>query len=486
MLNMAYLQGVDRNQTSYLITSLDNIIDESNPVRVIDAFVNFIDMEKMGFIIYDPKKPGQCPYNREELLKLHIYGYVNGIRSSRKMEKEAQRNLEIMWLINSLIPDHGTISSFMKENKNAFRKVLKEFTLLLKGWGLIDGKLIAIDGTKLKAQNSKHNYITETVFQKKLEYVDEQIEEYLKQLEKNDSAERSEVTLLPKDVETIQNKLTTYSKMKNEYQELKDKLKESNIKQVCLVDSEARGMKNNGKFEVCYNVQTSVDGKNNLVIDSDVVNDINDLNQLSNMTFRAKSILRKRKMAVLADTGYYNAEKIKECIDKKITLYIKKSKANNQTGENQFRKEKFIYQVEKDVYICPERKELIFTEYTTKKNLRYKRYKCSNCNDCSKKPFCTTAKEGRNLQRWIFEDTLEHLAEDTLAHNETYKQRRCIVEHPFGTIKRAMGYTYFLRKGLASVNAEAASIFIAYNLKRIINILTVPVLLKKFSQLSRG
>lgn len=166
------------------------------------------------------------------------------------MEKEARRNLEIMWLINSLIPDHGTISSFMKENKNAFRKILKEFTLLLKGWGLIDGKLIAIDGTKLKAQNSKHNYITETVLQKKIEYVDEQIEEYLNQFEKTDSAEKSEVTLLSKDVEEIQHKISLYSKMKNEYHKLKDKLKEGHIKQMCLVDSEAHGMKNNGKFEV--------------------------------------------------------------------------------------------------------------------------------------------------------------------------------------------------------------------------------------------
>jgi len=451
---MAYLEGIDRNQTTYLVTSLDDFIGTENPVRVIDAFVNSLDLKKLGFIIYDSNKSGQCPYNRKVLLKLHIYGYVNGIRSSRKLEKEAERNIEIMWLINSLKPDHGTIAAFIKDNKKAFRNVLKEFTLLLKGWGLIDGKLIAIDGTKLKAQNSKHNYITESVLQKKIEYAEEQIEEYLNQIEYNDAAENLNNN---KNVLDIQSKIESYKQMKKEYEQQKKKMKDQKINQICKTDSEARGMKNNGKFEVCYNVQASVDSKNKLIVDCDVVNDINDLNQLSNMTLRAKSILKKRKLKVVADTGYYNAEEIKNCIDKKVTLYIKKSKANNKTGKNEYRKDKFFYQKDSDTYICPEGNELVFSEYTSKNNLRYKRYKCKNCKECSKKSLCTSAKEGRNVQRWEFEELLDRVTVTTNKNNNTYKKRRCIVEHPFGTIKRTLGYTYFLRKGLVSVNAEAAA-----------------------------
>jgi transposase/archaellum component FlaF (FlaF/FlaG flagellin family) len=481
---MAYLEGVDRNQTTYLVTSLDDFIGNDNPIRVIDAFINSLNLKKLGFVIYDSNKQGQCPYDRKVLLKLHVYGYMNGIRSSRKLERETGRNIEIMWLINSLKPDHGTIAAFIKDNKKAFRNVLKEFTLLLKGWGLIDGKLIAIDGTKLKAQNSKHNYITESVLQKKIEYVEEKIEEYLKQIESNDAEENLNNAISNKNVVDLQSKIESYKQMKEAYEQQKKEMKDQKVRQICKTDSDARGMKNNGKFEVFYNVQTSVDSKNKLIIDCDVVNDVNDLNQLSNMTLRAKSLLRKRKLKVLADTGYYNAEEIKKCLDKKAILYIKKAKSNNTTGQNKYRKDNFKYEENTDTYICPEGKDLAFSEYSSKNGIRYKRYKCKSCKECSKKSLCTTAKKGRNIQRWEFEELLDQVAEITHRNNNIYKKRQCIVEHPFGTVKRTLGYTYFLRKGLESVNAEAASIFVAYNLKRIINILTVPILIEKFSQLS--
>ena len=475
---MAFLNGIDRTQFTYVTTCLDQIIDDNNPVRAVDAFVDAIDMVKVGFVEYEGNNRGQRPYKRSELLKLHVYGYLNGVRSSRKLEIEAKRNIEVMWLINSLTPDHGTISMFMKDNKDAFRKVLKEFTLVLKGWGLIDGKLVAIDGTKLKAQNSKHNYITPSVLEKKLQYAEEQIDTYIRELEKADNG------ALNTAKGDIQSKIDTYIKMKDEYIKQKEYLQSKDLNQVCLTDKEARGMKNNGKFEVCYNVQSAVDSKNNLVVDCETVNDINDLNQLSNMALNAKKLLRKRKIMVVADTGYYNSEEIKKCIDKKVTLFVKKPKLNNKTGNDDFRKDKFIYRQNEDVYICPEGNSLTFTEYTTKNATRYKRYKCTDCKTCPKKSLCTTAKEGRNIQRWIFEDLLDNLADETSKNNDIYKRRRCIVEHPFGTIKRTLGYTYFLRRGLESVNAEAASIFVAYNLKRLINIIPVIELVKKFRQLA--
>lgn len=253
---MAYLTSVDRNQTTYLVTSLDDFIENDNPIRVIDAFVNSLDLKKLGFIIYDSNKQGQCPYDRKVLLKLHVYGYMNGIRSSRKLKRETVRNIKIMWLINSLKPDYGTIATFIKDNKKAFRNVLKEFTLLLKVWSLIDVKLIAIDGTKLKAQNSKHNYITESVLQKKIEYVEEKIEEYLKYIESNNAAENLNNAISNKNVVDLQSKIESYKQMKEAYEQQKKEMKNQKISQICKTDSDARGMKNNGKFEVCYNVQT--------------------------------------------------------------------------------------------------------------------------------------------------------------------------------------------------------------------------------------
>ena len=476
---MAYLRGENRYQTAFSITCLDDFIDENNSVRVIDAFVNMLDLKKNVFKMYASKSPGQCPYDRKVLLKLHIYGYMNGIRSSRKLETESRRNMEVMWLINKLTPDHGTISSFVKDNKGAFRSILKEFSLLLKGWGLIDGKLIAIDGTKLRANNSKKNYLTSESLDKKIEYIEKQITEYMKELENACDDAINQPLTEDINIETIKEKIKIYEQKKEEHQNMQKNMKAKEIKQVALTDPDSRGMKNNGRGEISYNVQTAVDSKNCLIVDCEVVNDINDLNQLSNMSANAKKTLNKRKLTVVADTGYYNTQEIKKCIAGKIKVYIKKPKANNQTGDDAYRKDKFTYIPEEDKYICPEGMELPFAEYSTKNNIKYKRYKGTQCLTCSKKSLCTKAKEGRNIQRLIDEDIIEKVLVDTENNTTIYKQRRCIVEHPYGTIKRNLDYTYFLRRGLASVNAEAASIFVAYNLKRVINILSVQGIIHK-------
>jgi len=239
-------------------------------------------------------------------------------------------------------------------------------------------------------------------------------------------------------------------------------------------------MKNNGKLEVCYNVQSVVDRKNHFVIDAVAVNDINDLNQLSSMALNAKKLLRKRKMKVLVDTGYYNGTEIKKCIDQKLQVLIKKSKANNQTHDNGFRKDRFAYDVEKDCYTCPAGKELFFYENTSKDGVRYRRYSSSECLNCSLKKKCTTSKTKRTIQRWEHECVLESVGKYTTENLETYKLRRCIVEHPFGTIKRTLGYSYFLRRELENVNAESSSMFIAYNFKRLLSMFSVEELCEKF------
>lgn len=466
---MAYIIGEDRNQIRVVAVSLDDLIDQDNPVRAIDAYVNSLNLVELGFTVYDGANKGQAPYRRSDLLKLHIYGYLNKVRSSRCLEIESKRNLELMWLVNGITPDHGTIAGFVQKNKTSFHQVLRNLTLILKGWGLIDGKLVAIDGTKIQAQNSKHNCITQSGLEKKIAYAEEQISVYLATMEQND-----------KNDVAIKEKLEAYQQLKEKYEAQQEEFRTEGLEQKTLTDPDSRRMKNNGALDICYNVQAAVDGSNHFAIDAVVTSDINDLNQLSTMVADVKELINPEDMIALADTGYYNAPEIKNCIDAGITLYIKKGKSNNRTKENGYRKDKFAYDSSRDVYICPEGKDLPFFENTSKNGLKYRKFKCTECQNCLKKQLCTTAGSGRNIQRWEYEVVLEQVSAETSAHNDIYKQRRCIVEHPFGTIKRQLGYTFFFRKGTENVDAECASMFIAYNFKRLFAMFAVPELKKKF------
>ncbi len=368
---MSYIVGVDRNQSRMITTSLDDLIDKDNSVRVIDAYVESLDLQELGFNEYNGSNRGQPPYRRSDLLKLHIYGYINKIRSSRALELEAKRNIELMWLVNSITPNHGTIAGFVQKNKAAFHNTLRNLTLILKGWGLIDGKLIAIDGTKIRAQNSKHNCITQSGLDKKIEYAETQIKAYLMAIEQEDTSN-----------EVLKEKLQTYQELKEQYFRQKEELKNDDLEQKSLMDTDSRRMKNNGFLDVCYNVQSVVDAKNHFVIDISTTNDINDQNQLYVMAKDAVELLNAKETTVIADTGYYNGTEIKNCIDDGMNAYIKKARANNSTKDNEFRKEKFSYDKDNDVYICPAGNKLPFFENTSKNGIKYRRYKCSNCNSC--------------------------------------------------------------------------------------------------------
>lgn len=467
---MAYIVGIDRNQTRMVTTSLDDLIDEDNSVRVIDAYVNSLDLLELGFKEYDGTNRGQPPYRRSDLLKLHIYGYLNKIRSSRSLEVECKRNIELMWLINAITPDHGTIAGFVKNNRDAFHKTLRNLTLILKGWGLIDGKLIAIDGTKIRAQNSKHNCITQSGLEKKIAYADEQINAYLMAMEKDNQSEPE-----------LKKKLEAYQELKKQYIQQKQELDDTGLEQKSLTDPDSRRMKNNGSLDICYNVQSVVDAKNHFVIDISTTNDINDQNQLYVMAKDAADMLEPNQCTVIADTGYYSATEIKNCVDDGMTVLIKKAKANNSTKENEFRKEKFKYDSVQDIYICPAGQQLEFFEKTSKNGMKYRKYKCNSCGDCKYRDKCTSSKNGRTLQRWEHEAILEIVHEETWNKNDIYKQRRCIVEHPFGTVKRSLGYSFFLRQRTENVDAEASSMFIAYNFKRLLAMFSTQELIAKFS-----
>lgn len=239
-------------------------------------------------------------------------------------------------------------------------------------------------------------------------------------------------------------------------------------------------MKNNGSLDICYNVQLVVDAKNHLIVDILTTSDINDQNQLYVMAKDSADLLGVENSTVIADTGYYNGTEIKKCIDDGMNVFIKKARANNSTKDNEFRKEKFSYDKDNDVYICPAGNQLPFLENSSKNGIKYRRYKCSDCNSCKYKNACTSSVSGRTIQRWEHEDVLESVHQNTLKNNDIYKQRRCIVEHPFGTVKRTLGYSFFLRRQIDNVAAEAYSMFIAYNLKRLLTMFSTQELVKKF------
>ncbi|WP_240419483.1 transposase [Paenibacillus periandrae] len=311
---MPFISGEDRHQIHLLPYTLEDFVEEENPVRVIDAYVDSLPLEELGFQVYSGSKAGQKPYRRQELLKLYLYCYMNGIRSSRKMEIETKRNTELMWLIGKLQPDHGTLSAFMKSNQMAIKKLFKEFTLMLKGFGLINGQLVAIDGTKLKADCSKKKHYNDSIICRKLEYIDEKIDAYLRAfLTEDNRLKKQEIT----------EKLEVYQERMHELQVMKQELKETGENQLCITDPDAKSMKTNGKHEVCFNVQTAVDSMYKLIVDCDTVNDVNDQGQLSNMAKKAKQVFRDQKITILADTGYYNYLEIIDVVDENTELLIK-------------------------------------------------------------------------------------------------------------------------------------------------------------------
>jgi len=469
---MPFILGEDRNQITLLPYTLDDYVSEDNPVRVIDAYVNSLNLEELGFVIYSGNRAGQKPYRRQDLLKLYIYCYMNKIRSSRMMETEVTRNIELMWLIGKIKPDHGTISSFMKINKKAIKQLFKEFTLMLKGFGLIDGILVAIDGTKIKANSAKNKHYNENIINEKLEYYEAKIEEYI-----NDVLNTTDDESMK---QKINDKIECYQDRIKNLNAIKEELQEQEKKQICLTDSDAKSMKNNGKFEVCFNVQAVVDNKNKLIVDFEVVNDVNDQGQLSNMIKKAKEVFEDQNITALADTGYFNMSEIVEVVDEQTEILIKPQKGKQQKVETGFDKSNFKYDQINDAFICPMGYCLNFKWNGKQNGKDFKRYTCVNYNECGKKELCTSAKGGRSIIRFKNEEIIDQVTENTINKNHIYKKRGSIIEHLFGTIKRHFGYTYFLTRGLESVNTEVSFICLAYNFKRLINIIGVKELIRKF------
>jgi transposase len=488
---MEYIAGSSREQTILFPELVDDYINAENPIRFLDEFVEQLDIYSMGFKYAKIKETGRPPYNPKDHLKLNLYGYLNKIRSSRNLEREAGRNVEVMWLLKKLIPDHKTISNFRKDNTEAIRKVFKEFIQLCKKLDLFSAELIAVDSTKFKASNSRAMVKDKEQLEKSIDRIDESITEYFKKLEENDQKEDAENQSSNSTItkEELKEKISFLKKVKEKLKDAKEEIQKSGEEYVSLTDSDCRLMNNKGKIEPGYNVHTAVDSKYSLIIDYEVSQNASDKDHLSSMAIAAKETLEVDEINACADAGYYDTVDIKNCEDNGITPYVSIPEQGvpkkTNVPEPEYKHDKFTYDEQTDSYQCPEGHRLNY--YCTSKNKKGKRnriYKTKACRGCpsersfGKAKLCTTSPKGRQILRWENEKSIELLKQRLKAEPEIIKKRKSIVEHPFGTMKGVWGYSHFLLRGVEKVTAEISLMTLAYNIRRVITIIGVAGLLK--------
>ena len=474
---MGFIEGVGRQQMVMFPESLDEYIAEDNPVRFVDAFVGSLDVRGLGFERSVPKETGRPPYDPRDLLKLYIYGYLNRIRSSRKLEKEAGRNVEVMWLLGKMTPDFKTIADFRRDNGDPIRGACREFTLLCRRLGLYGGELVAIDGSKFKAGNSRERNYTQRKLKALTKQTEAKIERYLQELDENDAQETDSEKLTK---EELQEKIEWLKEHKRKYDELQQQMEESGESQISLTDTDARSMKlGAGRGSVVgYNAQVSVDAKHKLIVDHEVTNACNDMQQLSPMAIRAQEVLEVESLEVVADAGYYNGKEIKECTDNGIVPYVPQTNSSYNRQKGLYTKKDFRYDAENDCYRCPAGEALGYRRSGTNKHGQQMRhYTTKACKTCVMKSKCTRAKEGRWIQRWEDEKLLEEMAHRLRTKPDKLRQRKGIVEHPFGIIKHSMEQGYFLTRGLPKVRTEMSLTVLAYNMKRVMGLMSIEQLL---------
>jgi Transposase and inactivated derivatives len=471
---MKFIQGHNRTQINLFPVSLDQSIDPDNEVRIIDLFVDSLSIKDYGFRM-DFVENGRPAYHPADLLKLFIYGYMNKIRTTRDLEKECKRNIEVMWLLKCLKPDHNTISNFRQGNQKAIKKVFRATVQIAKHFDLIGGKLIAGDSTKLRAQNSKKNNFNQAKIDRHVAYIDNKLEEYTRALAENDGDNK----------QVIEEEIKKQQERKDNYRNIERQLKESGETQISISDPESRQiMIRNNITEVAYNVQTTVDSKNNIPIDYKVTNQ-NDSKAMGNMVQRAKSILRTNEFTVLYDKGYHTGSELKAAQDLGVEtiVAIPSLPSTSQAPKQEYNSEYFIYNKDTDTYTCPQGESLItngtwYNEHDKRGNLiTFKQYKTRSCKSCHAHSNCTRSKKGRVIQRTTFAEYYEINRRNFHEKERIYKRRQAIVEHPYGTLKRQWGFSYILtKKGIARASSDVGLMFIAYNLRRIGNILTLEVL----------
>jgi transposase len=472
---MSYKQGEDRDQLTLEPLCLDDYIEEGSICRIIELFVSKLDMEALGFKYADTKQTGRRPYNPATMLMLYLYGYLNRVRSSRRLEAETKRNVEVMWLMEKLTPDDKTICNFRKDNAKALKKVFREFSLWCNSQGLYGQELEAVDGSKFRANANRRSIHAQKGTEKKLADVEKKIEKYMKELDENDKAEADAAKLSTEKIREILKKLND---KKTEFNDHLKKIEENGGKEISTVDPDAALMHTGGDgryLDACYNVQTIVDEKHKLIVDFDVTTCPDDKGGLVSMTESAKEIMGVSEISATGDKGYYDGEDIEMCEKNGTICYVPKTATTAHAPCHDYDKEHFRYDKENDYYICPEGKILNFKRFTKRgegiiDGRIYENLKA--CKTCIKRELCTKIKSGRRITRSLNQDALDIVNARMVTDEGStiYKKRKGIVEHPFGTIKYVWGFRQYLCRGQEMTTAEQSLAFLAYNFRRVFNI----------------
>ena len=466
---MGYIEGFDRRQTALFPVTVDELIGENNIARLVEVFINSIDLQKMGFQKSVPADDGRPAYDPADLLKLYIYGYLNRIRTSRLLERECKRNIELIWLLKGLQPCFRTIAGFRCDNADAFKKLFRHFVQCCRSCDLIDGNLIGIDSSKFRAVNSKKNNYNQAKVDRQIEHINDKIEAYFNEMDQADAGQQ----------DTLAEKIMQQAERGIKYDQLQELLKNSTEDQISTTDPDARSMILHGSvIEVAYNVQAAVDQKNKLIVHYDTTN-VNDRKALFPMAMEVKTICRIEKIKALADKGYHNGEQLQQCMMNGIITYVafQEVPRSNPVPTPQYYGERFIYNKKSDHYTCPQGHLLKSTgtwytrKYRKSSSTLVKHYKTSACKTCPARSECTTNPNGRLIDRSENAEAIEANNKRLNQQKELYQLRQQLCEHPFGTIKRQWGYDHILLKGIQKNNGEFGIIFLVYNFVRTLNIL---------------
>ncbi len=459
-----FIEGEDRFQATLFPERLDDYIAEDSAVRVIDVFVDRLDISGLGFRS-EPNDTGRPAYHPKTMLKLYVYGYLNRVQSSRRLEREAGRNVELMWLTGRLAPDFKTIADFRKDNGEAIRLVCREFVMLCRKLNLFADAFVAIDGSKFKAVNSRDRNFTKAKMKRRLAEVEASIERYIEQLVSMDQVEPAE-----DKTQRLEDKIAAMKEEMDRLKKLESRMLQAPEKQISLTDPDARSMKSRGSGIVGYNVQTAVDTQHHLIVAHEVTNIGSDRRQLTRMAKQAKAAIGSDELDVVADRGYYRSEEFLHCDEANITAYVVKPNTSPNRAKGQFGRDEFRYVNEDDEYECPAGQRLSRRTVTHQDGLTLHRYWTHQCPTCPIKAQCTSGKE-RRVSRWEHEHLLEAAQTRLDQRPDMMRTRRATVEHPFGTLKAWMGSTHFLTRTLDRVNTEMSLHVLAYNLKRMMNII---------------
>ncbi len=476
-MSQSHITKIGRKQALLLPDMIEDYIDENNPTRLFDAFVDSLDLEEMGFkYAVLEEGPGRPSYDPSDLLKLYLWGYYNGIRSSRKLENECNRNVEVMWLINKLKPDFKTIADFRKDNIDTVKSIFRRFNIFLKEQDLFKSHDIAIDGTKMKAVNARERSFTKEQLKKQQDRIDEKIDRFLREMDENDEKEDKESVLDRTKVKEIVEKL---KEKKKRLINIDENMKESGIDEISLTDPEARQMKTRHGVDVCYNAHIAVESENHLIADYLVDNDTNDYASLLPLARNSRELMGR--IDVSADRGHFSLTNVlnlhREGMDAYIPAYERGSPFRKKgVGVGEYASSRFIYDRERDVYVCPQGSEMHYrfnVPNGLKNKVWYRVYSTDACRSCPVVKKCTTSERGRWMQRWEYADIEEeHWRRMKSKGRDKMRLRKSTVEHPFGTMKRWMNQSYLLLKGLRKVSGEFGFSAIAYNnnMKRAISI----------------